>query len=73
MNKLNNEKNHCPLCGGLNQCQSEMAKTCQEGTCWCRAETFPSTLLTHLPEEERNMRCICLSCLKAFETQKTKS
>jgi len=60
---MNNEKDRCPLCGRLNQCQREMATTCQNRPCWCGAKTFPAALLARLPEEERDQHCICLSCL----------
>ncbi len=73
MNKLNKEKYRCPLCGGLNQCQAEMSATHQDGPCWCRAETFSAALLARVPEEERDQRCICLSCLRAFEVAQAKS
>ena len=73
MIKSNEEKNRCPLCGELNQCQSEMAEASRDGPCWCRVEVFPATLLAALPEEEQNSRCICLSCLKVFEARESKS
>jgi len=62
-------KEHCPLCGGLNQCLSGIPLSCREGPCWCRAETFPAALLAQLPEDERNVRCICQNCLKAFQAR----
>ncbi len=73
MDKSNKEKDHCPICGGVNQCQPEMAERCQDGPCWCRAEKFPAALLARLPEEERGQRCICHSCLRAFEVGQAKS
>ncbi|MCF6323742.1 MAG: cysteine-rich CWC family protein [Gammaproteobacteria bacterium] len=50
-----------------------MAATCQEGPCWCRAETFPAALLARLPEEERDQQCICQSCLRVFEAEQARS
>ncbi|PCI14415.1 MAG: hypothetical protein COB71_03420 [Thiotrichales bacterium] len=70
---MKTEKDHCPLCGGQNRCQSEMAQACQDGPCWCRAETFPAVLLARLAEKERDVRCLCLSCLRAFEAEQVKS
>jgi hypothetical protein len=76
MIKQNKEKNRCPLCGELNQCESEMSEIMGAGRdvpCWCRIEVFPVALLAALPEEEQNSRCICLSCLKAFDAGQSKS
>ncbi|HED40162.1 MAG TPA: hypothetical protein ENJ13_06995 [Chromatiales bacterium] len=67
-----NKKERCPLCGGLNRCQSETPVSSRQGACWCRSEIFPVALLAQLPESERNSRCICRGCLKAFQAQQDK-
>lgn len=59
-------RDSCPLCGALNQCQSEIAQECRAEHCWCYAQSFPAELLAQLPEGERGQRCICQGCLETF-------
>ena len=54
----------CPLCGLANECQ--MAGTCSyKGPCWCESEEFSPALLARLPEEARNVACVCRRCVVA--------
>ncbi len=59
-------RDRCPLCGALNQCQSEIPQECRAEHCWCYAQSFPAELLAQLPENEQGQRCICQRCVAAF-------
>jgi len=49
----------CPLCGGPNDCA--MVKN-DPGTCWCFSTPIPDAVLAQLPEEARNVACVCRAC-----------
>lgn len=58
----------CPLCGGPNDCQ--LASTAAfKGQCWCARVEIPKELLARVPEDRRNLSCICPRCVAAFHRE----
>ena len=56
----------CPLCGRPNECVS--ARTGSFGErCWCESVTFSPGLLARVPEDKRNVACICRACATEAE------
>ena len=52
---------HCPLCGGLNQCTP--AQTGRfDGDCWCRTARIAPEVLARIPAEQRLPTCLCPAC-----------
>jgi len=62
-------RDRCPLCGALNQCQSEMQPEYRAEHCWCYAQSFSAELLAQLPGDEQGQRCICQRCVVAFSAK----
>lgn len=60
--QADNDASRCPLCGGPNAC-----KLCTTGggsaPCWCATVNVPATLLACVPENKRNVSCICSTCV----------
>jgi len=50
----------CPLCGQANECASAQGQSAQ--ACWCVNVTFSAALLARVPENLRNVACICQAC-----------
>ena len=61
------DQSMCPLCGGPNECSTEIAKKTgePEQPCWCRDVTFTAELLATVPEEAQGVACVCRSCATA--------
>ncbi len=57
------DTSRCPLCGNENHCAMAPGAD-PEAPCWCSVERFPQELLDRVPEEMRNMACICAACLR---------
>ncbi|HIE70826.1 MAG TPA: hypothetical protein EYP98_12020, partial [Planctomycetes bacterium] len=56
---------HCPLCGGDNQCANSAAGDAAAGPpCWCKSVQIPEAVLDCLPEQARGVACICATCAK---------
>lgn len=56
---------HCPLCGGDNQCANSAAGDAAAGPpCWCKSVQIPEAVLDCLPEQARGVACICARCAK---------
>lgn len=51
----------CPLCGGANECGIAEGKS----TCWCFSATIAPEVLARVPEDQRNVNCICRTCAEA--------
>lgn len=60
------EPTRCPLCGTANQCAMEVER--ETGTkqppCWCTTMRFDAELLMRIPQEQRNLACICAACAR---------
>ena len=54
-------KHVCPLCGGQNAC-AQAGNGNFEMPCWCREVSFDPVVLAQVPEERRNVTCICKRC-----------
>ena len=59
---------HCPLCGGDNQCAMAAAgsdnasSTC--ASCWCQQAQIPTDVLNCIPAQARGVACICAACAR---------
>jgi hypothetical protein len=62
---------NCPLCGRENECQS--ASSSYKGKCWCAREDFSPDLLARIPEEARNVVCVCRRCVVAANFAEAKA
>ncbi len=48
----------CPLCGDANECgMAEGARTC-----WCFTEGIAREVLERVPDEARDLACVCRAC-----------
>lgn len=57
---------NCPLCGQTNECVS--ARTGAFGEpCWCESVKFSAELFARVPEDKRNLACICRACATGQE------
>lgn len=51
----------CPLCGERNLCV--LASGAEPGTpCWCGTVSIPAATLALVPEQAKNVACICRAC-----------
>jgi hypothetical protein len=50
----------CPLCGSANECG--MAGATEK--CWCFNAIIPEDVLGRVPEQARDLACICERCAK---------
>lgn len=60
---------HCPLCGGVNDCQL-CTVAAHKGPCWCARVKIPEELLAQIPSELRNQACLCRNCVMEFHRAK---
>ena len=58
------DQTKCPLCGGENNCSTEVAKQTgePEQPCWCRDVTFTAELLATVPDPAKCAACVCRNC-----------
>ena len=52
------DPSHCPLCGTANQCGMAQGLN----TCWCFDATIPSEVIDLIPDEARDIACVCRAC-----------
>lgn len=62
----------CPLCGRENECQFATTSA-YKGKCWCASENFAPGLLARIPEEARNIACVCRRCVVAANFAEAKA
>lgn len=55
----------CPLCNKVNACLPAMGN-CSDN-CWCMTANIPRELLKQIPEEKRNLACVCKACIENFQ------
>ncbi|WP_052571915.1 cysteine-rich CWC family protein [Geothrix fermentans] len=55
------QRQTCPLCGGPNGCVPSACGNL-EAPCWCTTVTFNPVSLARVPEELRNVVCLCRRC-----------
>ncbi len=53
--------NCCPLCGGPNDCGVALGKD----NCWCFSTPVPPEVLARVPEDQRNVACVCQKCVES--------
>jgi len=58
------EKGKCPICGRNNGCAFNTGA--DPKTCWCMTTPVPKGLLSHIPDEMRNISCVCKSCIESY-------
>jgi hypothetical protein len=51
----------CPLCGGTNNCGVAQGQS----ACWCFSTSIPPEVLAQVPEDERNVACVCQRCAES--------
>ncbi|MGY8892797.1 MAG: cysteine-rich CWC family protein [Burkholderiales bacterium] len=69
----------CPICGAPNQCvMANTSKPTGQTTdrlneinspdlpCWCFSMVFSGDLLSRVPDEAKNLSCVCPSCVTAY-------
>lgn len=61
----------CPICHKENHCH--MVSGEDPMTCWCTKVSFPEGLLLLVPEEARNLGCVCEDCLQKYKEQEAAS
>lgn len=59
------EKGKCPICGKNNGCA--FMTGADPKSCWCMTTKVPKDLLSNIPDEHRNISCICRSCVQNYE------
>ena len=59
------EKGKCPICGKDNGCAFNTGA--DPKSCWCMTTSVPKTLVKHVPDEFRNISCVCRNCIKNYE------
>jgi hypothetical protein len=52
----------CPLCGQPNACASVQGGNADQ-PCWCVNTTFSAELLARVPDNLRDVACICQACV----------
>ena len=57
----------CPLCGGANDCGTAEGKS----TCWCFSATIAPEVLARVPDDQRNVSCVCRTCAEAMSRART--
>ncbi|WP_240842088.1 cysteine-rich CWC family protein [Acidaminobacter sp. JC074] len=58
------EKGKCPICGKTNQCAITLGE--EPSTCWCMTTKVPKDLVSNIPDEFRNISCVCRECVKNY-------
>ncbi|WP_434610074.1 cysteine-rich CWC family protein [Pseudomonas sp. D2-30] len=56
-----NEPDHCPACGGANDCTLADPRTADRA-CWCYGVSIDPAVLLALPADLRNRSCLCPRC-----------
>jgi hypothetical protein len=56
----NLDPKRCPLCGNANECA--MAGPAEK--CWCFTAIISEAVLARVPDEARDLVCICARCAK---------
>ncbi|MEP1447665.1 MAG: cysteine-rich CWC family protein [Paraglaciecola sp.] len=64
--------NLCPLCGENNSCGQllvDVNNATTDKACWCMdsAIAFPASLLSKLPEADKQKACICKTCVLRYQ------
>lgn len=54
------EKMCCPLCGNFNRCGMLVEKAASN--CWCNTVVINQDVLAKVPENLRNLVCLCANC-----------
>ncbi len=57
----------CPICHKENHCH--MVSGEDPSTCWCTTVSFPDGLLLLVPEEARNLSCVCEACVTKYQKE----
>lgn len=57
----------CPICQKENHCHMVTGK--DPAGCWCTKVEFPEGLLLLVPEEARNLACVCEDCVKKYREE----
>lgn len=52
---------HCPLCGGLNQCAPAQTGDLTSD-CWCRTARIAPEVLARIPADQKMKACLCQAC-----------
>lgn len=54
----------CPVCGSANLCAMEIERATgmPQPPCWCTTVHFDAELLARMPQNQRNLACICATC-----------
>ena len=55
---MNLDPTRCPVCGQPNRCGLSVGKS----HCWCFEEKIPPENLALVPEEAREVACLCRAC-----------
>ena len=55
----------CPACGARNDCTQANPDTANQ-PCWCYGVTIDPAIIRALPEEQRNLTCLCPRCAKVL-------
>jgi Cysteine-rich CWC len=55
------DTSRCPLCGEPNGCGVAQGKP----DCWCVSTPIPPDVLARVPEDRRNVACVCRTCAEA--------
>jgi hypothetical protein len=56
----------CPVCGQPNECAMEIERRTghAQPPCWCTQVDFSAALLASVPDEKKNLACICPACAR---------
>ncbi|MEJ6021146.1 cysteine-rich CWC family protein [Ramlibacter sp. PS4R-6] len=56
----------CPLCGQPNQCAMETERITgqKQPPCWCTQVDFGAELLARVPQDQKQLACICPACAR---------
>jgi hypothetical protein len=57
----------CPLCGKPNACARRCAGDA-DAPCWCESVVIPAEVLERVPDDQRNLACLCADCVAATRT-----
>ena len=55
---MNQDPTRCPVCGQHNHCGLMQGKS----HCWCFDQPIPEKALAQVPEEARDVACLCRPC-----------
>jgi hypothetical protein len=54
----------CPLCGGPNDCRAAQTGSFDR-RCWCADVVIDAAALARVPNDVRNLACLCRRCATA--------